>query len=141
YAAVPQLLLLLGLNAWIWTRQEPWLVAVGAAAGAATIVVTVVLALATTLIGAAYVATALVLAALLVLLWLKAVSTKSEFTHANTIYMVTKETLDAVVAPQKPWPGLPQWAALIAATVGLGVGHMVFAGAAHAPLPAAGVAA
>jgi hypothetical protein len=140
YAAVPQLLLLLGLNAWIWKRQEPWLVAVGAAASAATIVVTVVLALATTLIGAAYVATALVLAALLVLLWLKAVSTKSEFTHANTIYMVTKETLDAVVAPQKPWLGLPQWAALIAASVGLAVGNSLLRGAALEQIPATEVA-
>jgi len=95
YAAVPQLLLLLGLNAWIWKRQEPWLVALGAAASAATIVVTVVLALATDLVGAAYVATAPVLTALLVLLWLKAVSTKSEFLHADTIYIASKETLDA----------------------------------------------
>src|SRR5262245_40412442 len=79
YAAVPQLLLLLGLNAWIWSRQEPWLVALGAAASGATIVVTLALAVATTLIGPAYCATALVLAALLVVLWFKAVSTKSQF--------------------------------------------------------------
>src|SRR5512138_2100853 len=57
YAAAPQLLLLLGLNAWIWKRQEPWLVALGAAASAATIVVTIVLALVSNLIGAAYVVT------------------------------------------------------------------------------------
>src|SRR6185295_19388375 len=129
YAAVPQLLLLLGLNAWIWKRQEPWLVALGAAASAATIVVTVALALTTTLIGAAYVATALVLAALLVLLWLKAVSTKAEFMHADTIYIASKEMLGCVVAPQKPWLGLPQWVALIAASVGLAVGNSLLRGA------------
>jgi hypothetical protein len=140
YAAVPQLLLLLGLNAWIWKRQEPWLVALGAAAGAATIVVTVVLALVTKLIGAAYVATALVLTALLVLLWLKAVSTKSQFLHADTIYIASKETLDAVVAPQKPWLGLPQWVALIAASVGLAVGNSLLRGAALEQIPAAEVA-
>ncbi len=140
YAAVPQLLLLLGLNAWIWKRQEPWLVALGAAAGTATIVVTVALALATHVIGAAYVVTALVLAALLVLLWLKAVSTQSEFLHADTIYIVSKETLDSVVAPQKPWLGLPQWVALIGATVGLAVGNSLLRGAALEQIPATEVA-
>jgi hypothetical protein len=134
------LLLLLGLNAWIWKRQEPWLVSLGAAANAATIVATVVLALATKLIGAAYVATALVLAALLVLLWVKAVSTKSQFLHADTIYIASKETLDAVVAPQKPWLGLPQWAALIAASVGLAVGNSLLRGAALEQIPATEVA-
>ena len=140
YAAVPQLLLLLGLNAWIWKRQEPWLVALGAAANAATIVLTVALALTTRLIGAAYVATALVLAALLVLLWVKAVSTKSQFLHADTIYIASKETLDAVVAPQKPWLGLPQWAALIAASIGLAVGNSLLRGAALEQIPATEVA-
>src|SRR6185503_15649529 len=119
YAAVPQLLLLLGLNAWIWKRQEPWLVALGAAA---------------------YVATAVMLAALLVLLWLKAVSTKSQFLHADTIYIASKETLDAVVAPQKPWLGLPQWAALVAASVGLAVGNSLLRGAALEQIPATEVA-
>ncbi len=140
YAAVPQLLLLLGLNAWIWKRQEPWLVALGATANAATIVVTVALAVATKLIGAAYVATALVLAALLVLLWLKAVSTKSQFLHADTIYIPSKEMPDSVVAPQKPWLGLPQWAALIAASVGLAVGNSLLRGAALEQIPATEVA-
>jgi hypothetical protein len=140
YAAVPQLLLLLGLNAWIWKRQEPWLVALGAAASAATIVVTVLLALATRLIGAAYVVATLMLTALLVLLWLKAVSTKSQFLHADTIYIASKETLDSVVAPQKPWLGLPQWAALIAASVGLAVGNSLLRGAALEQIPATEVA-
>jgi len=140
YAAVPQLLLLLGLHAWIWKRQEPWLVALGAAASAATVVVTLVLALATTLIGAAYAVTALVLAALLALLWFKAVSTKSQFMHADTIYIASKETLDAVIGPQKPWLGLPQWAALIAASTGLAVGNSLLRGAALEQIPAAEVA-
>jgi hypothetical protein len=140
YAAVPQLLLLLGLHAWIWKRQDPWLVALGAAASAATIIVTVALALATTLIGAAYTVTALVLSALLVMLWFKAVSTKSEFMHASTIYIASKETLDAVAAPQKPWLGLPQWAALIAASVGLAVGNSLLRGAALEQIPASEVA-
>ena len=141
YAAVPQLLLLLGLNAWIWKRQEPWLVALGAAAAAATIVVTLVLAFATPLIGAAYVATALVLAGLLVLLWLKAVSTKSQFLHADTIYIASKEMLGSVVAPQKPWLGLPQWVALIGASIGLAVGNSLLRGAALEQIPATEVAA
>ncbi len=140
YAAVPQLLLLLGLNAWIWKRQEPWLVVLGAAAGAATIAVTIVLSLASTLIGAAYVAAALLLTALLALLWRKAVSTKSAFVHASTIYMVSKENLDAVVPPQKPWLGLPQWAALVAASVGLAVGNSLLRGAVLEQIPATEVA-
>ena len=137
---MPQLLLLLGLNAWIWKRQEPWLVALGATANAATIVVAVALAIATKLIGAAYIATALVLAALLVLLWLKAVSTKSAFLHADTIYIASKEMPDAVAAPQKPWLGLPQWAALIAASVALAVGNSLLRGAALEQIPATEVA-
>lgn len=140
YAAVPQLLLLLGLHAWIWNRQEPWLVALGAAASAATIVVTAALAVATTLVGAAYVTTASVLTALLALLWVKAVSTKSQFLHADTIYIASKETLDAVIAPQKPWLGLAQWAALIAASVGLAVGNSLLRGAALEQIPATEVA-
>ncbi len=140
YAAVPHLLLLICLNAWIWKRQEPWLVALGAAAGTATIVVTLGLAPVTNLIGAAYVATALVLTGLLVLLWLKAVSTKSQFLHADTIYMASKEMPDAIAAPQKPWLGLPQWAALIAASVGLAVGNSLLRGAVLEQIPATEVA-
>src|SRR5688572_14096421 len=36
YVAIPQLVALMGLHLWIWYRQEPWLVALAAAATAAT---------------------------------------------------------------------------------------------------------
>jgi hypothetical protein len=140
YVAAPQLLALLGLHAWIWKRQEPWLIALGGAASAATIAVTAFLAAVSSLIGAAYAVTSLMLTLLLALLWHKAVSTKSQFLHASSIYVGSKETPGAAIAPQKPWLGLPQWAALIAASVGLAVGNSLLRGAVLEQIPATEVA-
>ncbi len=140
YVAIPQLLVLLGLHAWIWKRQEPSLVALGAAAAAATIVLTAGLVLGTRLRGAAYGMTAVMLAMLLVLLWRQAVSTKRAFVRASSIYVGSKETLDETAAPQKPWLGLPQWVALIVASIALAIGNSLLRGAALEQIPAAEVA-
>ncbi len=140
YVAVPQLLVLLGLHAWIWNRQDPWLVALGAAAAAATIVMTAVARARTRLHSAAYGVTAVMLAMLLTLLWRRAVSTKRAFVTASSIYIGSKETLDATTAAQRPWLGLPQWVALIVASVALAVGNSLLRGAALEQIPAAEVA-
>jgi hypothetical protein len=139
YVAVPQLLVLLGLHAWIWNRQDPWLVALGAAGAAATIVMTAVVVLARPH-SAAYGVTAVMLAMLLTLLWRRAVSTKRAFVTASSIYIGSKETLDATTAAQRPWLGLPQWVALIVASVALAVGNSLLRGAALEQIPAAEVA-
>jgi hypothetical protein len=136
YVVVPQLLTLLGLHLSIWYRQEPWFVTLGGAATAATIMVGAVLALATDLLGPGYWITLLLLAALLVFLWLKAVSTQRGFTSAKSIYIGSKETRTAIAAPQKPWLGLPQWVALIAASAGLALANSLLRGRGLEDIPA-----
>jgi len=141
YVLVPQLVALLALHAKIWRRQEPWLVALGAAATAATIAVGAVLGVMTGLLGPAYWIALLVLAAALGFLWWKAVSTKRAFVNASSIYLSSKETLDAAAVPQKPWLGLPQWVGLIAASLALGVANSLLRGRGLEEVPAFEVAA
>ena len=76
------------------------------------------------------------LAILLIFLWRKAVSTKRGFVTANSIYIASKETPDAVALPQKPWLGLVQWVALIAASVSLAVGNSLLRGRGLEEIPA-----
>ncbi len=141
YVVMPQLMILMGLHLWIWRRQEPWVVALGAAATAATILVGVLAGIGTELLGPAYWLTLSVLAGLLGFLWRKAVSTQRGFINASSIYIGSKETLDAAAAPQKPWLGLPQWVALIAASVGLGLANSLLRGRGLEEIPAVEVAA
>jgi hypothetical protein len=140
YAALPQLLLLLGLHLALWHHQEPRLVALCAAATTATIVVVGAIGVTTELFRPAYWVTLLVLAVLLVFLWRKAVSTKRGFVNASSIYIGSKENLDAVTTPQKPWLGLVQWVALIAASISLAVGNSLLRGRGLEEIPAADVA-
>jgi hypothetical protein len=135
YAIVPQLAALMALHVWIARRQEPWLVALGGAATAATVLVGALLGAVTNLMGPAYWLALLVLAALLVFLWLKAVSTQRGFVNASSIYLSSKETLDAATGPQKPWLGLPQWVALIVASLALGVANSLLRGRALEEIP------
>jgi hypothetical protein len=141
YVAMPQLMMLLGLHLKIWHRQEPWLVALGAAATTATIIVGAVLGASTQLLGPAYWITLLLLAALLGFLWRKAVSTQREFVNASSIYLASKESRDGAAAPQKPWLGLPQWTALVAASLSLGVANSLLRGRGLEEVPAVEVAA
>lgn len=141
YVIVPQLVTLLALHLWICNRQEPWLVTLGAAATAATLGVGVLLASATSLLGPAYWIALLALGGLLVFLWLKSISTQRAFVNARSIYIGSKETLGAAAAPQKPWLGLPQWVALIAASVGLGIANSLLRGRGLEEIPAVEVAA
>ena len=140
YALVPQLLMLLGLHVKIWYRQEPWLVAVGAAASIANIVVGGVLGLGTSLSSPAYWSTLVLLTALLGFLWYKAVSTKRAFVNASSIYIGSKETSNGATGLQTPWLGLPQWVALIAASVALGVANSLLRGRGLEEIPAVEVA-
>jgi hypothetical protein len=140
YAAVPQLLLLLGLHLAVWHRQEPWLVALGGSASAATVLVGALLGLTTSLIGPAYWIAFALLIALLVFLWRKAILTQRAFVTASSIYMSSKETLDAASAPQKPWLGLMQWVALVTASVSLAVANALLRGRGLEDIPAVDVA-
>jgi hypothetical protein len=141
YVAVPQLLILLGLHLAIWRRQDPWLIELGAGAIAATIGVGTLLGLTTDLVGPAYWIVLAVLAALLGFLWMKAVSTQRGFMTADSIYVRSKEALHASAAPQKPWLGLTQWAALITASVALAIANSLLRGTGLEEIPAVEVAA
>jgi hypothetical protein len=116
-------------------------VALGAAATTATILVGLLLGIGTELLGSAYWITLLVLAALLAFLWRKAVSTQRGFINASSIYIASKEALDAAAAPQKPWLGLSQWIALLAASLGLGLANSLLRGRGLEEVPAVEVAA
>jgi hypothetical protein len=140
YVAVPQILLLLGLHIAIWRRQEPWTIAFGGAAAAATIVTGIVLALTTDLVGPAYAITFVSLAGLLGFLWRKAISTQRGFVNASSIYIGSKEKPAAAAAPQKPWLGLVQWVALSGASVALAVANSLLRGRGLEEIPAAEVA-
>jgi hypothetical protein len=141
YAIVPQLAVLMALHVWIARRQEPWLVALGGGATAATVFVGALLGAGTNLLGPAYWIALLVLAALLVFLWLKAVSTQRAFVNASSIYLSSKETNGSAATPQKPWLGLPQWVALIGASMALGVANSLLRGRALEEIPVFEVAA
>jgi hypothetical protein len=141
YVVMPQLVALMGLHLWIWRRQEPWVVALGAAATIATILVGGLVGIGTELLGPAYWVTLLALVGLLGFLWRKAVSTQRGFMNASSIYVGSKEALDAAAAPQKPWLGLPQWVALIGASVGLGLANSLLRGRGIEEIPAVEVAA
>jgi hypothetical protein len=84
--------------------------------------------------------TLLVFAGLLAFLWRKAFSTKRGFMNASSIYVRSKENLDPVVAPQKPWLGFPQWVGLIGASVLLAILNSVLRGSGLNQLPAVDVA-
>jgi hypothetical protein len=93
------------------------------------------------LVGPAYAIVLLLLAALLGFLWQKAVSTQRGFMTATSIYIGSKETPDASMSPQKPWLGLTQWAALIAASVALAVANSLLRGRGLEEIPAVEVVA
>ena len=141
YVVMPQLVMLLGLHVWIWRRQEPWIVALGAAATAATILVGAAIGLGTQLLEPAYAIALLLLAALLAFLWHKAISTQRAFVNASSIYIASKEARGAATAPQKPWLGLAQWVALVAASLGLGLANSLLRGRGLEEIPAVEVAA
>jgi hypothetical protein len=141
YAAVPQIVALLGLHAAIWRRQEPWLVTLGASAAVATIAVGAVLGVGANVLGPANSAAVLTLVGLLVFLWVKAISTQRAFVKASSIYVGSKETVGAAAAPQTPWLGLTQWVALIAASVAVGVANSLLRGRGIEEIPAVEIAA
>jgi hypothetical protein len=141
YVFVPQLLALMGAHLAIWHRQEPWVIALGAAATAATIVVGASVGLGTQLLGPAYWITMLVLTVLLGFLWRKAVSTQRAFINASSIYVASKESVAAARGQQTPWLGWPQWTGLVAASLGLGIANSLLRGHSLDEVPALEVAA
>ena len=140
YAAVPQLVLLLLIHLTLARRQEPWLVALGAASIAGTVAVTAIAGVATGLVHLAHWLTLLLLTGLLAFLWIKSVSTKRGFMTAKSIYVGSKENIDGQIARQTPWLGLPQWVALGGASVLLAILNSMLRGSGLAQIPVVDVA-
>jgi len=140
YVAYPQILFLLVLHVWMFRRQEPWIVELGASSIVASTAVAALAAGAAGSFRIAHAVMLLVFAGLLGFLWYQSVSTKRAFMNAASIYVRTKENLDAPVAPQKPWLGLPHWAALVVASVLLAVVNSLLRGAGIEQIPAVDVA-
>jgi hypothetical protein len=140
YVAYPQILFLLVLHLWMYYRQEPWIIELGASSIAASITVAAVAAAAANSFRIAHGVTLLVFVGLLAFLWRQAISTKRAFQTADSIYIRSKENLDAAVAPQKPWLGLPHWAALVVASVLLAIVNSLLRGRGIEQIPAVDVA-
>ena len=140
YVAYPQILFLLALHLWMFYRQEPWIIELGASSIVASVSVAAAVAAAADSFRIAHGITLLVFAGLLGYLWRQAISTKHAFKTADSIYLRTKENLDAAVAPQKPWLGVAQWAALVVASVLLAIANSLLRGRGIQQIPAVDVA-
>jgi hypothetical protein len=117
YVAIPHLLILLLIHLWIYYKPEPWLIAVGASANAAMIVTIAAVSFAGGPVRAPHLLSAALMAALLGYLSYGSISTQRGFVKARSIYASSKERSEQRPRPQVPWLGLPQWIALIGATI------------------------
>jgi hypothetical protein len=140
YAALPHLSVLLAMHLWIYYRQTPWLVALGGASAVGALVTLGAVALAGFPLGPAHGLSALLLAALLVMLWWRSVATRRSYANARSIYAASKEHAEQAAAAQAPWLGLPQWVALVGASLAVGVLNAVLRGSMITDVPAATVA-
>jgi hypothetical protein len=140
YTVVPQILLIAMIHLCIYYVQPPWLVALGASANAGAIVAAVIAAGAGAQVQVAHWATLAVLAGLLAYLAKGAISTRAAFMAAKSIYATSKEGGEGRLARQKPWLGLPQWIALVVASVLLALANALLRGDDISNLPAIKVA-
>jgi len=140
YVAYPQVLFLIAAHVWIAYRTEPWTIQLGASSLAGSALVAAAAAAATDSFRVAHGVTLLVIVAVLGFLWHSAISTKRAFTRAASIYVRSKESVDAPAKPQKPWLGLPHCAALVAASVALAIGNALLRGRGLEDIPAVDVA-
>jgi hypothetical protein len=140
YVAIPHLLILLVIHLWVCYRQEPWLIALGGASIAGAIGAVAIAGFASNEVRIAHWLTLILLSGLLGFLWRKSISTKRGFVKARSIYLASKETMDTTAVPQKPWLGLPQWIALIGASVLLTTLNWLLRGSGIEQIPAYSVA-
>jgi hypothetical protein len=141
YAAVPHLAMLLVMHLWIYYKQEPWLIGLGASALIGAGIVAAVTAAVSAEIHVAHWIAIGLLYGLVGKLWFHSVSTKRAFTRAASIYIATKEKQADPIVAQTPWLGLPQWLALIAASLTLAAVNSVLRGSVVAEIPAVQVLA
>jgi hypothetical protein len=140
YVAFPQILFLIAAHVWIVYRTEPLTIQLGASAMVGSALVAAAATAATESFRVAHGVALLVTVALLAFLWFGAVSTKRAFVSAASIYVRSKENLDATPKPQKPWLGVPHCAALVVASVALAVANALLRGRGLEDIPAVDVA-
>jgi hypothetical protein len=140
YTLLPQVLLIAMIHLWIYYDQQPWLVALGASANFGALIAAVIAAGFGAQVQIAHWVTLAVLAGLLAYLAKGAISTRGAFMSAKSIYATSKEGGDGRVAPQTPWLGLPQWLALVVASVLLALVNAYLRGEDISNLPAIKVA-
>jgi hypothetical protein len=138
YAAAPHLLALFVLHLWIYYRQEPWLVGLGVSCIAGVMPVVLAAGIMTDAIRAAHLLALGLICLLLGFVWVRAISTKRGFFKARSIYIGSKEDHQGtlVLAPQKPWLGLPQCVALVCASLLLAAMNELLRGSAITAVPA-----
>jgi hypothetical protein len=140
YVAYPQIAFLIAAHVWIASRTEPWTIQLGASSLVGSALVAAAATAATDSFRVAHGVMLVVIAGLLAFLWYSAISTKRAFVSADSIYVRSKENLDAVAAPQKPWLGVPQCAALVAASIALAIANSLLRGRGLEDIPAVDVA-
>jgi hypothetical protein len=140
YVAYPQILFLIAAHVWIAYRTEPKTIQLGASSLVGSALVAGAAAAATDSFSVAHGVTLLVILAVLGFLWYGAISTKRAFVTADSIYVRSKENIDAVVKPQRPWLGVPHCAALVGASVALAIANSLLRGRGIENIPAVDVA-
>jgi hypothetical protein len=140
YVAYPQILFLIAAHVWIAYRTEPWTIQLGASSMFGSALVAGAAMAATHSFRVAHGVALLVIVGLLGFLWFSAISTKRAFVSAASIYVRSKENLDASPKPQKPWLGVPHCAALVAASVALAIANALLRGRGLEDIPAVDVA-
>ncbi|MEE8307704.1 MAG: hypothetical protein V3R81_10595 [Gammaproteobacteria bacterium] len=136
YVALPQLLLIFLIHLLIYYRQEPWIIGLGVASLSATTVLVSIILYSTQLIRPVHWLILPLAAGLLFFAWLRCISTKRAFLKSDTIYVDSKEFQEGILAGQTPWLGLPQWVALVSASLSLAVLNEILRGAALEQIPA-----
>ena len=139
YVALPQLLLIFLIHLLIYYRQEPWIIGLGVASLSATTVIVSIVLYATHSARPVHWFILPLAVGLLIFAWVRCISTKGAFLKSDTIYVDTKEFQAEIQAEQKPWLGLPQWVALVSASLFLAVLNEILRGAALDQIPAMGI--
>jgi len=140
YVAYPQILFLIAAHVWVAYRTEPWTIQLGASSLVGSALVAGAAAAATDSFRVAHGVALGVVVGLIGFLWYSSISTKRGFVSAASIYVRSKENVDAPPQPQKPWLGVPHCAALVAASVALAIANSLLRGRGLEDIPAVDVA-
>jgi hypothetical protein len=137
YTFFPHIVMLFVIHLWIYYRQEPWLIALGVAATTSLVLLVSVVGYLGGGARLAHWVTVTIATALLIFVWLRSVTTKRAFVKSsNTLYALSKEVGQELSMDQTPWLGLPQWVALVTASLALATVNQLLVGVGLAEMPA-----